>query len=286
MELNRADDSILGKWWWSVDHWTLGAIGLFNIVGSFTAGWLGDRWSRRHMMVIFFYGIGLSMISVGFVQTPLQLGAALFAVGLFASIGIKKGAPFSPDARMKKILTEAVAVGNATARAIVFASRDKRAKIYPDRQWSTGFVGGSTNPPPVSDEEIRAGIEPNQLARMKERGIDAKGLAPAIIANMIEAFRELKRTDTTILVVEQNFHFARSLGDAVAQTYPSRTIRQIVPYASGSAADALGRFFFDGLLDLGVANVVERALHVLELVRLRHAPVADVVVERTQVGVE
>lgn len=64
-------------------------------------------------------------------------------VGLFASIGIKKGAPFSPDARMKKILTEAVAVGNGAARAIVFASRDKRAKVYPDRQWGTGFVGGS-----------------------------------------------------------------------------------------------------------------------------------------------
>jgi hypothetical protein len=35
-------------------------------------------------------------------------------VGLFASIGIKKGQPFKPDARMKKILTEAVAIGNAT----------------------------------------------------------------------------------------------------------------------------------------------------------------------------
>jgi branched-chain amino acid transport system ATP-binding protein len=33
---------------------------------------------------------------------------------------------------------------------------------------------------------------------------------------MIEAFKELKRTDTTLLVVEQNFHFARSLGDTVA----------------------------------------------------------------------
>src|SRR6478609_1356317 len=54
--------------------------------GSLLTGWLGDRWSRRHMMVIFFIGIGLAMISVGFVQTPLQLGAALFAVGLFASI--------------------------------------------------------------------------------------------------------------------------------------------------------------------------------------------------------
>jgi branched-chain amino acid transport system ATP-binding protein len=42
-----------------------------------------------------------------------------------------------------------------------------------------------------------------------------KGLAPSIIGAMIEAFKELKR-DATLLVVEQNFHFARSLGDSVA----------------------------------------------------------------------
>ncbi len=54
--------------------------------GSLMTGWLGDRWSRRHMMVIFFAGIGASMIAVGFVQTPLQLGAALLTIGLFASI--------------------------------------------------------------------------------------------------------------------------------------------------------------------------------------------------------
>ena len=54
--------------------------------GSLVTGWLGDRWSRRHMMVIFFIGIGASMISVGFVNTPLQLGAALLSIGLFASI--------------------------------------------------------------------------------------------------------------------------------------------------------------------------------------------------------
>jgi MFS family permease len=54
--------------------------------GSLVTGWLGDRWSRRHMMVIFFAGIGAAMISVGLVRTPLQLGAALLAIGLFASI--------------------------------------------------------------------------------------------------------------------------------------------------------------------------------------------------------
>jgi hypothetical protein len=64
-------------------------------------------------------------------------------VGLFAAIGIKKGQPFAPDARMKSILTDAVAVANATARTILFASRDERAKFYPDRQWFTAFIGGS-----------------------------------------------------------------------------------------------------------------------------------------------
>src|SRR4051812_41298144 len=54
--------------------------------GSLITGWLGDRWSRRHMMVIFFAGIGASMIAVGFVRTPLELGAVLLSIGLFASI--------------------------------------------------------------------------------------------------------------------------------------------------------------------------------------------------------
>ena len=54
--------------------------------GSLLTGWLGDRWSRRHMMVIFFAGIGASMIAVGFAESPLQLGAALLSIGLFASI--------------------------------------------------------------------------------------------------------------------------------------------------------------------------------------------------------
>ena len=54
--------------------------------GSLLTGWLGDRWSRRHMMAIFFAGIGASMIAVGLVQTKLELGVALLSIGLFASI--------------------------------------------------------------------------------------------------------------------------------------------------------------------------------------------------------
>ena len=63
--------------------------------------------------------------------------------GLFASIGIQKGKPFAPDARMKKILTEAVAIGNATARAMVFRPRSKDSSVYPNSTWSYTFVGGS-----------------------------------------------------------------------------------------------------------------------------------------------
>ena len=51
--------------------------------------------------------------------------------GLAAGIGIRKGQPFAPDERMKKTLTEAVAVANATARAMSFHNRDTRA---PDLQ--------------------------------------------------------------------------------------------------------------------------------------------------------
>lgn len=65
-------------------------------------------------------------------------------VGLFASIGIKKGQPFAPDARMKKLLTEGVAIGNATARAITFSPRKQSVFFYPDRKWNSPFAGLSS----------------------------------------------------------------------------------------------------------------------------------------------
>ena len=61
--------------------------------------------------------------------------------GLAASIGIQKGKPFAPDARMKAILTEAVAVGNATARSLYFQLREEGAYIYESGYWKTAFIG-------------------------------------------------------------------------------------------------------------------------------------------------
>ncbi len=58
----------------------------------------------------------------------------------------------------------------------------------------------------------RAMIEPRRLLLVDE---PSKGLAPAIVQNLVNAFKAMKETGTTILVVEQNFNFAKSLGDTV-----------------------------------------------------------------------
>ena len=59
----------------------------------------------------------------------------------------------------------------------------------------------------------RAIVEPRELLLVDE---PSKGLAPAIVNNLIEALRELKAQKTTLLLVEQNFAMARALGDRVA----------------------------------------------------------------------
>ena len=52
------------------------------------------------------------------------------------------------------------------------------------------------------------------------------GLAPAIIGHMIDAFKELKASGATILLVEQNFNFARQLGDSVAVMDDGRIVHR------------------------------------------------------------
>ena len=63
--------------------------------------------------------------------------------GMLASIGIEKGKPFAPDARMKKILTEAANVGAVTARALAARPRDPRHYFYPgEGVWQNPFIEG------------------------------------------------------------------------------------------------------------------------------------------------
>ncbi|KPK14098.1 MAG: hypothetical protein AMJ62_14050 [Myxococcales bacterium SG8_38] len=64
-------------------------------------------------------------------------------LGLLASLGIEKGKPFEPDARMRKILAEAADVGAVTARALTARPRDSRHYLYPgEGVWTNPFIEG------------------------------------------------------------------------------------------------------------------------------------------------
>jgi branched-chain amino acid transport system ATP-binding protein len=67
----------------------------------------------------------------------------------------------------------------------------------------------------------RAIVEPRRLILIDE---PSKGLAPAIVTAMTRALRELKETDTTILLVEQNFAMASALGDTVSVMDDGRVV--------------------------------------------------------------
>ncbi len=69
----------------------------------------------------------------------------------------------------------------------------------------------------------RAMVEPRRLLLVDE---PSKGLAPAIVQNLIAALRELKATATTVLLVEQNFAMAKALGDSVAVMDDGRVVHR------------------------------------------------------------
>jgi branched-chain amino acid transport system ATP-binding protein len=90
----------------------------------------------------------------------------------------------------------------------------------------------------------RAIVEPRELLIVDE---PSKGLAPAIINNMIDAFAQLKATGTTILLVEQNINFAKRLGDTVAVMDNGRVV-----HAGSMAAFAQDEALQHSLLGLAI----------------------------------
>jgi MFS transporter, FSR family, fosmidomycin resistance protein len=55
-------------------------------LAALPAGWLGDRWSAEHMMVLFFVGSGVAGIATGLAQSPIQIACGLTAIGFFGAI--------------------------------------------------------------------------------------------------------------------------------------------------------------------------------------------------------
>jgi hypothetical protein len=71
-------------------------------------------------------------------------------MGTLAAIGIVKGKSFAPDERMKKILTETLAIANATSRSLLMNPRDPSWYYYPDSAWMNFlFVSGSEFETPI-----------------------------------------------------------------------------------------------------------------------------------------
>lgn len=98
-------------------------------------------------------------------------------LGLLASIGIQKGKPFAPDARMKKILEGAVDVGAVTVRALASRPRDDMFYFYPGESvWSTPFLGGSRE---FLDNGARL------LDARAYFHFSATGITPAMTAEMV-----------------------------------------------------------------------------------------------------
>ena len=76
------------------------------------------------------------------IQEEPSTGSDPTTLGLFASIGIVKGKPFNPDARMKTILTDAANIGAVTARTVALKIREPAAYFYPNSSWRLPFFGG------------------------------------------------------------------------------------------------------------------------------------------------
>ena len=78
--------------WEDLMPYGVGAFAMFGI-GSLPAGRLGDLWGRRRMMLVFFFGMGVSALIAALTQSAWQLAAALTLLGLFSAIYHPVGIP-------------------------------------------------------------------------------------------------------------------------------------------------------------------------------------------------
>lgn len=108
-------------------------------LGSMPAGWLGDRWSRRGMMAIFFIGSGAACLVTAAAQSYWQIAGALMALGVFASIyhpvGVAILAGGAPESLGKRLALNGVWGNIGVAFSAVVAG------VLADRfGWQAAFI--------------------------------------------------------------------------------------------------------------------------------------------------
>ena len=115
-------------------------------------------------------------------------------MGSIAAIGIVKGKPFNPDARMRKILTDAAAIGAATGRTLNWRAREAESfAYYPGSAWVNYlFVGGytfETPPPQVSSNGVITPFPATGYRTLNARTgmfYYATGITPAMCMRLTE----------------------------------------------------------------------------------------------------
>lgn len=90
--------------WEDMMPYTVGAFVMFGL-GSIPAGRLGDLWGRRQMMLVFFFGMGLSALAVAMTQNPMQMAIALTVLGIFSAIYHPVGIPMLVQSSQRPGLT-------------------------------------------------------------------------------------------------------------------------------------------------------------------------------------
>ena len=78
--------------WEDLMPYATGAFVMFG-VASLPAGRYGDLWGRRAMMLVFYFGMGVSLLLVSLTQSPLQMAIALTLMGAFSAIYHPVGIP-------------------------------------------------------------------------------------------------------------------------------------------------------------------------------------------------
>ena len=115
-------------------------------------------------------------------------------LGRLASIGIEKGKPFKPDARMRGIMAKAAQQGVAMSRVIAFDCRDSQARVYPNRRWESPYVTNNST------------FYQNDYINLEARTVfhfTADGITPAMAAQMPEGLGS--RYQTTYKDSDGNF---------------------------------------------------------------------------------
>src|SRR5262249_19121208 len=123
--------------WEDLMPYGVGAFFLFGL-GSLPSGRLGDHWGRRKMMLVFFFGMGLSMLLAAMTRGPWQLALALTLIGLFSSISHPVGTPMLVRGAPRPGLT--IGINGLSGNLGVALSAVTTGFLVKYGGWRTAFV--------------------------------------------------------------------------------------------------------------------------------------------------